>query len=297
MVNIKRDKINWKAFAFFLFSFFLIFFIFKIANYWGEDYFRAEIVNNGVVDVDDKIEVSFSQPILFLDKEDIVLIPETDFEIEISESRRNVIIEPKQNLLKERKYSIIINNVIGASGMQLDRVEKFFYTKEGGGYKKLAFSDTSQDFGEFILSENRYFPPESSVVEDGYSVEPYFFEGKYIDVDITNQVMTLFEDGAVINQFLVSSGKYGMPTPLGSFSIKSKEENHWSFSYGLWMPYSMNFYGPYYIHELPYWPSGYREGEDHLGYKVSHGCIRLGVGPAERVFNWSEIGTSLYVHK
>jgi len=59
----------------------------------------------------------------------------------------------------------------------------------------------------------------------------------------------------------------------------------------------MNFNGPDYIHELPYWPNGYREGENHLGVKVSHGCVRLGIGPAKYVFDWAEIGTPVYVHK
>jgi lipoprotein-anchoring transpeptidase ErfK/SrfK len=79
--------------------------------------------------------------------------------------------------------------------------------------------------------------------------------------------------------------------------VLSKEKNHWSAKYKLWMPFSMNFAaGGYYIHELPYWPNGYREGESHLGHRVSHGCVRLGIGPAEYVFNWAEIGTPVYIH-
>ena len=52
-------------------------------------------------------------------------------------------------------------------------------------------------------------------------------------------------------------------------------------AYGLWMPFWLGLdRGRIGIHELPVWPSGYREGEDHLGKAVSHGCIRLGVGSA-----------------
>ncbi len=61
------------------------------------------------------------------------------------------------------------------------------------------------------------------------------------------------------------------------------------------MPFWMNFYRGYGIHELPYWPNGYREGEDHLGMPVSHGCVRLGIGNAEKLFNWAEIGIPVYI--
>ena len=101
----------------------------------------------------------------------------------------------------------------------------------------------------------------------------------------------------MINEFLVSSGKAYYETPIGEFSILNKSELQYSWTYGLYMPYWMNFYGDYGIHELPYWPSGYREGEDHLGFPVSHGCVRLGIGPAEELFNWSEIGTKLYIQE
>jgi lipoprotein-anchoring transpeptidase ErfK/SrfK len=29
---------------------------------------------------------------------------------------------------------------------------------------------------------------------------------------------------------------------------------------------------------------------------VSHGCIRLGIGPAETLYNWTEVGTPVYIY-
>jgi lipoprotein-anchoring transpeptidase ErfK/SrfK len=54
--------------------------------------------------------------------------------------------------------------------------------------------------------------------------------------------------------------------------------------------------GKYGLHELPEWPNGYKEGASHLGIPVSHGCVRLGVGAAVRVFNWVEIGTPVVIY-
>ena len=180
--------------------------------------------------------------------------------------------------------------------MLLKNKKFIFYTHPSSDNSfKIAYDNKKDPFTQLGLSKDKYIPPESSIPKDGIEIEPKIKNGKYIDISISNQVMTLFEDGIKDNSFLVSTGTYGMPTPLGMFSVRSKRINVWS-SYGLWMPYSMNFYGGYFMHELPYWPNGYREGTNHLGMRVSHGCIRLGIGPAEYVYNWSEIGTPIYIH-
>ena len=99
-----------------------------------------------------------------------------------------------------------------------------------------------------------------------------------------------------INQ--VSTGKKGMRTPTGTFSILSKTERKWSRSAKLWMPWWMQFTAlGNGIHELPEWPGGRKEGANHLGRPVSHGCVRLGVGPAERLYDWVEVGTKVVIVK
>lgn len=122
-------------------------------------------------------------------------------------------------------------------------------------------------------------------------------EYKWIQIDLSEQKMYLYEDKKIIDEFLVSSGKSGMETPIGEFMVYGKKDRAWSKMAGLWMPLWMMIeprkgIG---IHELPEWPNGYKEGADHLGTAVSHGCIRLGVGPAEIVYNWAEIGTRVEI--
>lgn len=120
------------------------------------------------------------------------------------------------------------------------------------------------------------------------------FKIKRIRIDLSEQKMYLYENGREVASFLVSSGLPGMETPIMKTQIYNKHERAWS-SYGLWMPYWMAVQasGRIGIHELPEWPNGYKEGEDHLGRVASHGCIRLGVGAAEYVYNWAEIGTEV----
>ena len=119
---------------------------------------------------------------------------------------------------------------------------------------------------------------------------------KRIEINTIAQELSYFVGGVRMEKFLVSSGKPSMPTPKGHFEVINKSPKAWS-SYGLWMPYWMGLgTGNFGIHELPVWPNGYREGEDHLGIPVSHGCIRLGVGSAEFMYNWAEIGTPVFIY-
>lgn len=156
----------------------------------------------------------------------------------------------------------------------------------------------------FILSS---LTPQGLPVSENYFVKPngekitlsspQIKQGKYLDVDISDQVMAVYQDGEIQNVYEVSTGQIGMPTPVGKFKISKKETNHWSTTYRLYMPFALRFLPGFYIHELPYWPSGYREGTNHLGTRVSHGCIRLGIGPAKAVFDFAEIGTPVVIHE
>ncbi|PIZ58952.1 hypothetical protein COY23_00080 [bacterium (Candidatus Torokbacteria) CG_4_10_14_0_2_um_filter_35_8] len=123
-------------------------------------------------------------------------------------------------------------------------------------------------------------------------------KGKYIDIDISSQTLRCYYNGkAVLGPYKVSTGKVSMPTPYGTFRVLSKTRRAYSRRYGLYMPYWMQFTSRGHgIHELPEWPSGYKEGANHLGRRVSHGCVRLGIGPAKKVYYWSPVGTIVKVH-
>jgi hypothetical protein len=130
---------------------------------------------------------------------------------------------------------------------------------------------------------------------------PEIVEGKYIDVDLGSQYLTLFEDGISKGTFQISSGRYDLPTPRGTFNIINKVPLAYSNQYDLYMPFWMAFtYAGHGFHELPFWKyrSGYeyKERESNLGTPVSHGCVRLGVGPAEIAYNFADIGTPIVIH-
>jgi hypothetical protein len=120
---------------------------------------------------------------------------------------------------------------------------------------------------------------------------------KTIKLDLKKQELSRVLGGVVLGTYKVSTGKKSMPTPKGTYNVGNKSPKAWSKTYGLWMPYWLGINGQRFgIHELPIWPNGYREGANHLGIPVSHGCIRLGIGPAKLLYNWAEIGTKVVIN-
>jgi len=125
--------------------------------------------------------------------------------------------------------------------------------------------------------------------------------GKKIVIDISEQKLTLFENGRPISVRAVSTGKPSMPTPLGTFYTRNKIQTAYSRAYGLYMEYWMAFSpdGRYGIHSLPYWrlKNGGRlyEGANHLGTPVSHGCIRQSLANAKSLYDWAPVGTPVAI--
>jgi lipoprotein-anchoring transpeptidase ErfK/SrfK len=119
-----------------------------------------------------------------------------------------------------------------------------------------------------------------------------------VEISLKKQLLTYYVAGQVWKEFTVSTGKASMPTPTGTFTVTNKVKKAWSKTYKLWMPFWLGLNrGGIGIHELPVWPSGYREGANHLGKPVSHGCVRLGIGPAQYLFERVDVGLQVFISK
>lgn len=123
---------------------------------------------------------------------------------------------------------------------------------------------------------------------------------KKIVITLNTQNLKCYEGADVVCDFTISSGMPGLDTPTGNFKVERKRDVAYSAAYNLYMNYWVAFtpneaYG---IHELPYWKYSWgivTEGANHLGVKVSHGCVRLGIGPAKQVYDWAPIGTPVEI--
>ncbi|MDD5731966.1 MAG: L,D-transpeptidase family protein [Patescibacteria group bacterium] len=123
---------------------------------------------------------------------------------------------------------------------------------------------------------------------------------KKILITISQQNLKCYEGDTIVCDFTISSGLPQLPTPTGNFKVEKKRTVAYSAAYDLYMNWWMAFtpneaYG---IHELPYWKYSWgtvTEGANHLGQKVSHGCVRLGIGPAKQVYDWAPVGTAVMI--
>lgn len=191
---------------------------------------------------------------------------------------------------KDRKINALDNAVIdeGREGKYLDKKDAIVKIKSGITTQTATLAITMKTYTE-APKEIKVFPAEGLI--------PGRFEGRYIDIDLTLQKMCQVESTNIIACHIISSGRPGMATPTGTYTIFEKNPRHYSNKYSMWLPWWQQFKaGGYGIHELPE-TSTWKEVPDHLGTPVSHGCVRLGVGPAESVYNWTEIGTPVYIHK
>ena len=148
--------------------------------------------------------------------------------------------------------------------------------------------DTDNDgYNDGLEVQNGYNPTKG----EGAKLE------KRIEINLKEQRLAYFLGSVEMGKFPVSSGKKSTPTPKGTYEVGNKSQKAWSRAYGLWMPYWLGFKGQKFgIHELPIWQSGYREGASHLGTPVSHGCVRLGIGPAKTVYDFAAVGTKVKIY-
>lgn len=172
---------------------------------------------------------------------------------------------------------------------------------EWGSAVFLSFFIITLFFFPILTASNPYFyPPIIQSVKPSVLPETKNIVKK-IEINLSTHKLILWENERKLAEFLVSTGKPSTPTKAGEFSVLTKLPIAYGGTYGQnWtMPYWIGVYNAggqeNGIHELPF-INGFRESAWSLGHSVSHGCVRLGIGKAELVYNWAEIGTPVIIH-
>jgi len=153
---------------------------------------------------------------------------------------------------------------------------------------------SSSVLGDKATPEKEIFTPQKTIAID--TIENHIPTlGKFVAADLDSMKLILFEDGGIKETFpILSKGKPGSfwETPSGDYKILSKIRTHFSSVGKVYMPYSMQFYGNFFIHGWPYYPDGTPVAPGYSG-----GCIRLDVEDARKVFEFVENGTPIFVHE
>ena len=120
--------------------------------------------------------------------------------------------------------------------------------------------------------------------------------GKWIDVDLSEQLLVAYEGDTPVFSTLISSGLPQFPTVVGQFNVWLRYEtqtmNGYALGYDYYLenvPYVMYFFEDYAIHGA-YW-------HNNFGNPMSHGCVNASPAAAQWLFNWSEYGTLVNVRE
>lgn len=123
----------------------------------------------------------------------------------------------------------------------------------------------------------------------GYIPVPEFLTDsrgeREIRVFLSRQYFGAYEKGKLLFWGPISSGRKAYPTPPGKFFVNYKQKDKRSIKYdNAPMPYSINYYRGYFMHQqsLP-------------GYPASHGCVRLLMTDAKKLFSWVRVRDAVTV--
>jgi lipoprotein-anchoring transpeptidase ErfK/SrfK len=152
---------------------------------------------------------------------------------------------------------------------------------------------------DFVVIEN--LPSSAGNGYDSttqYDSPPGYSGSKYIQVDISEQHMYVYEGDALVYSFIASTG-IGNSTRVGTFSVLNKIPNAYGATWNIWMP---NWLGIYWsgslqngIHALPILSNGATLWAGYLGTPISYGCVVLDTYDAQALYNWADIGTPVEI--
>ena len=127
---------------------------------------------------------------------------------------------------------------------------------------------------------------ENPAVEDQAQAE-----GRWIDVNLSEQQMYAYEGNILVNSFIVSTGLPGTPTVTGTYQIYVKVPMQDMSGPGYYLPdvpWVMFFYDDYGFHGT-YW-------HNNFGTPMSRGCVNLRIEDAEWLYYWASVGTTVNIH-
>jgi lipoprotein-anchoring transpeptidase ErfK/SrfK len=114
---------------------------------------------------------------------------------------------------------------------------------------------------------------------------------RWIDVNLTHQMVYAYQGNTVVNSFLVSTGTWQYPTVTGQYHIYIKLRYTDMSGPGYYLPnvpFTMYFYKGYGLHGT-YW-------HHNFGTPMSHGCVNLSIPDSEWLYNWASVGALVNIH-
>ncbi|MDR2974556.1 MAG: L,D-transpeptidase [Propionibacteriaceae bacterium] len=150
--------------------------------------------------------------------------------------------------------------------------------------------------GQSIAVTFTEVPYQTESTKSSHPAPPAGAESSHwVDVNLTNQTVTLMDGSTPSTTFSMSSGAPSHPTPTGVYQVYSRVTSQ---------SLSGTADGEYYYYDDVHWATWFYEDfgfhtaywHDDFGTPVSHGCINLREADARAVFDWLAIGDWVDVH-
>lgn len=184
--------------------------------------------------------------------------------------------------------------IVGFFTMGAEQVGTAFSEKSSSirSYVRSLVEKNPDSITQFTEPDTKPFEVTLGNVSDADFIPPA--EGKAIRANLSTMSMELFDNGKLKDTLpIINKGKPGSywETPGGLFEVTYKELNHFSTFGEVWMPYSIHFFGNFFIHGEPYDETGKKFTSLYSG-----GCIRLSDKDAKKVFEWVDTDTIVSVY-
>lgn len=156
----------------------------------------------------------------------------------------------------------------------------FYYQDSDSGYYRP--SPSAQPRRQRNARKNSAGKPEAAEKETGAKPQGPLI----IAVSIDKQKVRIYDSNGLFAESPVSTGMKGHSTPMGVFSIIQKHKFHHSNIYsGAPMPYMQRIT----------WSGVAMHAGVLPGYPASHGCIRMPMAFAMKMWNWTKMGARVVV--
>jgi lipoprotein-anchoring transpeptidase ErfK/SrfK len=190
-------------------------------------------------------------------------------------------------------FSSIQKLIYGEQLMLLGRLNgnSWLYVKTLNGQEGW-ITMSSVELAGINLKHADYPFRESPPTETSTPVILTGIEGRWINIDLSEQMLYAYDGTDLVASFLVSTGLDRYPTETGQYHIFSKMlySDMRDFDYYLPdVPYTMYYSGDFSIHGT-YWHHSF-------GRPMSHGCVNMDTRDAEWLFNWASVGTLVNIHR
>ena len=146
----------------------------------------------------------------------------------------------------------------------------------GWGFSAKARQAMAAKFGPTMLKPGDYVWQRDKAADGSTDVV----------ISLSSQMAYVYRGGELVAASTISSGKMGAETPVGHFPVLQKNRTHKSNRYSnAPMPFMQRLT----------WRGVALHGGALPGYPASHGCIRLPMKFAEKLFAATSVGSNVYV--